>query len=300
MRPWIGALLLLPLLGFRQGPGWQLVAPQHLRQTGSITDPRMAETSGAAVSRRQPGIIWTIDDSGNPPELIASDTLGRFRASISLDGASNTDWEDVALGPCHQATCVYIADTGDNNEVRPEVRLYRLIEPTVAVSNQVPGRSTTKAFEMLRFRYPDGPHDVEAMGVTTNGDVLLVTKGRSHGVLEFRIPPSAWASSAVVTADRIDSLPIAASASTGQLITGMAIAPDGRRAMVRSYREIFPFVLRTDGTLRPPAKPTSCDILGVEPQGEGIAFLDDRQLVLTSERGLFKAGTVFVLECPVE
>ncbi len=298
MRYWIGALLLLMLPGLGQGPGWQLVAPRHLRQTGSITDPRMAETSGAAVSRRHPGIIWTIDDSGNPPDLIASDTLGRFRASLSLDGATNTDWEEVALGPCRQTTCVYIADTGDNDEVRPEVQLFRLSEPDVDASSVVPVQSSTRVFETLRFRYPDGPHDVEAMGVTAKGDVLLVTKGRSHGVLEFRIPPSAWGSSVVVTAERIDSLPIAASASAGQLITGMAISPDGLRAMVRSYREIFPFALRTDGRLRPLAKPISCDILGIEPQGEGIAFLDNRQLVLTSERGLFKAGTVFVLECP--
>lgn len=300
MRRWIGALLLLMLPQRAQSPGWELVAPRHLRKTGTITEPRMAETSGAAVSQRHPGIVWTIDDSGNPPNLIASDTLGRFRASISLDGATNTDWEEVALGPCRQTNCVYIADTGDNDEVRPEVQLYRLNEPTVDPLSLVPVQSSTQTFEKLRFRYPDGPHDVEAMAVTGNGDVLLVTKGRSHGVLEFRIPPSAWGSSGVVIAERIDSLPITASASSGQLITGMAISPDGLRAMVRSYREIFPFGVRRDGTMRPLGKPTSCDILGVEPQGEGIAFLDNRQLVLTSERGLFKAGTVFVLECAVE
>ena len=300
MRPWIGALLLLVLAGPRQGGGWQLVAPRHLRQTGTITEPQMAETSGAAVSRRNPGIIWTIDDSGNPPDLIATDTLGRFRADIALHGATNVDWEEVAIGPCHLASCIYIADTGDNSESRLEVQLYRLDEPTLVPSSLVFVRSSTTTFEQLRFRYPDGPHDVEAMAVIGNGDVLLVTKGRSHGVLVFRIPASAWGSTGITSAERIDSLPINASTGSGQLITGMAISPDGQRAMVRSYREIFPFALRADGTMRPLGKPTSCDILGVEPQGEGIAFLDDRWLVLTSERGLFKAGTVFVLECPVE
>ena len=300
MRPFLGALLLLVLPGPWQGAGWQLVAPRHLRQTGTIREPRMAETSGAAVSRRNPGIIWTIDDSGNPPDLIATDTLGRFRADISLHGATNVDWEEVAIGPCHLASCIYIADTGDNSESRSEVQLYRLDEPTLVPSSLVFVRSSTTTFEQLRFRYPDGPHDVEAMAVVGNGDVLLVTKGRSHGVLVFRIPASAWGSTGITSAERIDSLPINASTGSGQLITGMAISPDGQRAMVRSYREIFPFALRADGTMRPLGKPTSCDILGVEPQGEGIAFLDDRWLVLTSERGLFKAGTVFVLECPVE
>lgn len=300
MRPWIGASLLLILPGPWQGVGWVLVSPRHLRQTGTITEPRMAETSGAAVSRRNPGIIWTIDDSGNPPDVIATDTLGRYRAEISLDGAANIDWEEVALGPCHEASCIYIADTGDNSETRPEAQLYRLIEPTLIPSSLIVVRSTTANFERLRFRYPDGSHDVEAMAVTANGDVLLVTKGRSHGVLEFQIPAAAWGSPEVATAQRIDSLPISASAGSGQLVTGMAISPDGRRAMVRSYREIYPFALRADGTMRPLGKPSSCDVLGLEPQGEGIDFLDDRRLVLTSERGLFKAGTVFVLECPVE
>ncbi len=300
MREWIGTLLLLVLPAPWQDGGWQLVTPRHLRQTGSLTDLRMAETSGAAVSRRNPGIIWTIDDSGNPPDLIATDTLGRFRADISLDGATNIDWEEVALGPCRQTTCLYIADTGDNNETRAEVQLYRLNEPTLIPSSLILVQSATAKFERLRFRYPDGPHDVEAMAVLGNGDVLLVTKGRSHGVLEFRIPASAWGNPGIASAERVDSLPINASVGSGQLITGMAISPDGRRAMVRSYREIFPFALRADGTMRPLGKPTSCDILGIEPQGEGIAFLDNRWLVLTSERGLFKAGTVFVLECPVE
>jgi len=300
MRHWVGAALLLTLSGPWQGVGWQLVAPRNLRQTGTITEPRLAETSGAAASRRNPGIIWIIEDSGNPPDVIATDTLGRYRAEIALDGATNVDWEEVALGPCHATSCIYIADTGDNSEGRPDVQLYRLEEPTLLPSNLAFVRSGTSTFEKLRFRYPDGPHDVEAMAVTGNGDVLLVTKGRSHGVLEFRIPASAWGSPGVATAERIDSLPISASAGSGQLITGMALSPDGQRVMVRSYREIFPFALRANGTMRPLGKPSSCDILGLEPQGEGIAYLDSRWLVLTSERGLFKAGTVFVLECAVE
>lgn len=296
MRRTLAALWLLCLPHPAQLPGWQLVAPQHLRRTGTLASG-MAEASGAAVSRRNAGIIWTINDSGNPADLIATDTLGRLRATIRLDGATNTDWEEVALGPCREGNCVYIADVGDNAERRSEVQLYRLTEPLVTGPAERTVTSSTRGFEKLTFRYPDGAHDVEAMAVMANGDVLLVTKGRSHGVVEFRVPASAWGSTTPATATRIDSLPITASAGSGQLVTGMAISPDGKRAVVRTYREILLFALRADGTMRPDAKPTGCDILGLEPQGEGIAYLDERQLVLTSERGLFKAGTVYVTEC---
>jgi hypothetical protein len=292
-------LVALLLFWWPQSPAWELVAPRNLRRTGTL-DPRMAEASGAAVSRNNAGIVWTINDSGNPPALFATDTLGRYRALFMLEGAVNNDWEEVALGPCRGATCIYIADTGDNNEVRTEVQLYRLVEPAVPASPSATPLPGIRTFERLRFRYPDGAHDVEAMAVTPGGDLLLVTKGRSHGVIEFRIPSSAWGTVGPVMAERIASLPIPASSGSGQLVTGMAISPDGHRAVIRSYREIFPFSLQSDGSMRPLGKPTGCDILGTEPQGEGVAFLDERQLVLTSERGLFKAGTVFVAECQVE
>jgi hypothetical protein len=299
MRRILAPLLLLVATGPQQGGGWELIAPRNAHRSGTL-ESGMAEASGAAVSRRNAGIVWTINDSGNPPDLIATDTLGRLRAVLSLAGATNQDWEEVALGRCGGNSCVYIADTGDNRETRSDVVLYRLPEPVLATATTGTIRDRITGVESLHFVYPDGPHDVEAMAVTAGGDVLLVTKGRSHGVIEFRIPARAWEVRGTVTATRIDSLPIHASGSSGQLITGMAISPDGKRAVVRSYRELFPFALRADGTMRPLGKPTSCDVLGLEPQGEGIAFLDDRRLVLTSERGLFKAGTVFVVECPVQ
>ncbi len=300
-RRLIPLIVLLLLPGPTQGGGWHLIAPRSAHRSGTLA-AEMAEASGVAVSHQLAGILWTINDSGNPPDLFATDTLGRLRGVVTLEGATNNDWEEVALGPCGDSTCVYIADTGDNGESRPEVQLYRLREPRLLPSGSGTGaaRSSTREFERLRLQYPDGPHDTEAMVVTAAGDVLLVTKGRSHGVLEFRVPATAWGSRDVVRAQRIDSLPIQANGGSGQLITGMALSPDGQRAVLRSYRELFPFSVQSDGTLRPMGKPTSCDILGLEPQGEGIAFLDDRRLVLTSERGLFKSGTVWVVECEVK
>lgn len=297
MRPWPVLLLLVALPGPLQAPAWVVVAPRAVHRSGTLA-PGMAEASGAAVSRRNPGIVWTINDSGNPAELIATDTLGRMRGRITLEGASNTDWEEVALGGCGERQCVYIADAGDNAETRPSVELYRLEEPVVGTASGVPFARRTGEFERLRFRYPDGPHDVEAMAVLANGDVVLVTKGRSHGVLEFRLPAVAWTAGGVAVAERIDSLPIAASSATGSLVTGMAISPDRRHAVVRSYRELFLFTIDPAGRMRPEGRPTACDILGLEPQGEGVDFLDDRRLVLTSERGLFASGSVYVVECP--
>lgn len=278
-------------------PGvWTMIPPTKLALVGTLTDRRLAEASGAAASRTNPGLIWTIGDSGNPPDLYAIDSSGALRADFGLAGATNVDWEEVAVGPCGLNRCVYIADTGDNGERRSEVIIYRVAEPVVGAGAPT-GVRRLEGAEWIRLVYPDRAHDVEAMAVTPGGEVLLVTKGRSGGVLLFSVSPAAWASGRTVTATQKDSLPIVAAEGMGRLVTGMAISPDGRRLVVRTYREIYPFELRADGGLTPLGKPTACDILGREPQGEGITFLTDRKLLLTSERGLFKAGTVFTLEC---
>ncbi len=276
--------------------GWMMIPPSHVSITGKLSDRRLAEASGAAASRANPGVIWTIEDSGNPPDLLAIDTTGALRADFTVAGASNVDWEEVALGPCGSGQCVYIADTGDNGEHRRDVVIYRVPEPTVG-AGLLSGVQSLTGMESIRAAYPDRPHDVEAMAVTDSGEILLVTKGRSGGVLLFSIPADAWRSGRLVTPVLRDSLPITPAGGMGREVTGMALASDGKRVVVRTYRDLYPFTLRPDGKLAPMGKPTACDILGLEPQGEGVTFLRDGRLLLTSERGLFKAGTVILMNC---
>lgn len=278
-------------------PGiWTMIAPTNVVIRGKLIDPRLAEASGAAPSRENPQLIWTIGDSGNPPDLYAIDSSGALRADFALAGTTNIDWEEVAVGPCGSAQCVYIADTGDNGERRSDVVIYRVLEPRVE-----PGSSATvrrlEGAEWIRLVYPDHPHDVEAMAVTASGEILLVTKGRSGGVLLFAIGPEAWTSRRTVTPVRRDSLPIVAAEGMGRLVTGMALSPNGKRMVVRTYRDLYPFEFQADGRLKPLGLPTACDILGREPQGEGVTFLSERTLLLTSERGLFKSGVMQTMEC---
>lgn len=121
----------------------------------------LRESSGAAASRRQPSVVFTIDDSGNSAALFALDTTGADRGTWRVSGASNTDWESLSFGPCENPTrdCLYIGDTGDNRGTRPSRVIYRFAEPNA------PGARDTVRAEKLRYVYADRPHDVEAMYV---------------------------------------------------------------------------------------------------------------------------------------
>jgi hypothetical protein len=276
-----------PLLG-TQAP-WEMRPAGHPRPGGKFEHPLLRESSGVAASRRQPGILWTLNDSGNDATIFATDTLGRDHGAFPVAGADNWDWEAIAVGPCGTRDCVYIADTGDNAQARQSVRIYRVPEPAVAAR-----RSHLARAEVLEARYPNRPQDVEAVFVAQDGSLYLITKGRGRPPRAYRIRPEAWEADGTVTAEELGKLPIA-TGSFGNVVTDAALSPSGDRVAVRTYVAIYLFALTREGTLAPLG--VACDAVGFQLQGEGISWLDDRVLVLTSEGGFGSPGTVVLLEC---
>src|SRR4051812_4643102 len=76
-------------------------APQALAPGSGFGDPvflaslqnkKVNESSGIVVSRRTPGVFWTHNDSGDGPNLFATDRKGRSLASFTVTGATNVDW----------------------------------------------------------------------------------------------------------------------------------------------------------------------------------------------------------------
>lgn len=286
--------LIAPAVAFVQSP-WRLEPPVEAHRTGEFTDRRISESSGVAPSRRTPGLLWTHDDSGEPPYLFATDTTGAVRGTFSVTGARNLDWEDIALGPCGRSECLYLADTGDNSERRSVVVLYRVPEPSLPDRRPKQVRPTAPA-QAVTFRYPDGPHDVEAMWVGPNGDVHLVSKGRTGRIRHYRIRAASWTSPRPVTAELLEALPVPVR-SRLDYVTGAALSPDARIVAVRSYASVYFFYLLHNGRLALPPAPRACDVRALGIQGEGVGWLDRDVLVLTSERAILPAGTIAVARC---
>ena len=270
--------------------GWQVRRPLEARRSGTFQNPRLTESSGVVASRRYPGVYWTFNDSGNPAELFATDSTGRDFGNFEVSRAKNYDWEAIARGPCGKAECLYIADTGDNDEIRPSVRLYRVPEPAPSAG----ARGVIRGAEVLELRYPDGPHDVEATVVAPDGAVLLVTKGRSHGVRAFRVPATSWGQK-MATAEPLGRLVIASGRGYRGLVTDAALSPDGTEVAVRTYSEVFFYRLGAGDALQP--LNTACDIAGLELQGEGITWVPDDDFLLTSEGGFGVPGTLTMVRC---
>jgi hypothetical protein len=278
---------------------WQTgTTPAVTARTGRFQSPRVTESSGVAVSRAYPGTLWTHNDSGDGPYLYATDLRGTDRGAIRVSGANAVDWEDIALGPCPNGpdSCLYVGDTGDNLERRTSVVVYAVGEPrppAVAADTQ----RVTVAALALTLRYPDGPHDVEALYVSPRDTaVYLVSKGRGGTIRLYRAGRGAWDAHRIVTATLLQTLPITPDRSAGRLVTGAAIREDGTLVAIRTYTEIYFFTPGSDGRLVPRGRP--CVLDSLERVGEGIDFRDDSTLVLTSEADLLGRGTIDTARCP--
>ena len=284
--------------------------PTAARQIPVHARGDLREGSAAVMSQQQPGIVFTINDSGHEPQVFALDSTGADRGVWRVTNATNVDWEAASIGPCARvdvalalpAGCLYVADVGDNDELRPYTTIYRIPEPRAEAAGFV--GSTTA--ERLSLRYSDGPHDVEAIYVDRSGDVMLITKRRRTSVtgdlrrsLVFAVAASAWGRDTAAVAALVDSLPIVPGSVSGRTVTDAALSPDGRYLAVRTYVDVYVFATdTTDGRVDARVAPTRCDIQDLERgYGEGVTWFGTSGELLLTQEG--HDAPWWVISCPL-
>ena len=281
--------------------------PGNLSIVAGAAPSDLVENSAAAMSMTQPGIFFTINDSGNDPLLFALDTAGRDRGVWRVTNASNVDWEAASVGPCDAgaaAWCVYIGDVGDNEAHHRSRKIYRVTEPR-AKEPRTAHRDSLDA-ERLTFEYSNGPQDVEAMYVARNADVFLIAKRprfdaarKPLPALVYRIPAKAWQEKGRVVAELVDSLPIAPGSAPFRVITDAALSADAKHLAVRTYMQLYVFATDSStGRLNHDIAPAICNLLEVdEVQGEGVTWADNRgRFVFTTEG---RRAPIALADCPL-
>jgi hypothetical protein len=256
--------------------------------SGTLVEVKaLPEASGLAVSRRVPGRLWTLNDSGQAV-LFALDTRGSVTGQVRLTGADVVDWEAVAVGPCGSASCVYIGDIGDNNAGRRHVTIYRLPEPEAA-------NGTAAASDVFHATYPDGPQDAEALLVADDGRLYIVTKGETGPIGLYRFP-AVLKSGATAKLERVGAS--SAKPDAASRITDAAMSPDGQWAALRTKSTVT-FYRASDLLEGQWRAATRVDLTPLkEPQGEGIALGDNNVVFLAGEGGgKGRAGTFARFTC---
>ena len=267
-------LVSLGLLGLlvtvlSQAESWQ--------RSGEYAHPAITESSGIAVSRLYGGVYWTMNDSAGPPSIYATTRTGELIREFRVDGATNRDWEALAID---DESTLWIGDIGNNMRRRETLTVYAVEEPNPFHDIEV----RLKAIH--RFRYPEGSFDAEAMFVA-GGLPYIVTKTPLHAVL-YRFES--------LRSDEVQVLKKVGEVKAAKFVTGADISPDGARLAFCTYNRLWLYEI--------PATPTSDWpkrlALAVESQpvtikhpvgGEAVGF-DGENLVMTNERrGIYVCPT---------
>ncbi|NLV78161.1 MAG: hypothetical protein GXY65_02230 [Rhodococcus sp.] len=268
-----GGVAAAMALGMLMSAGSVGAAPLSVSPDGFTTRCTPTAPDSDALS----GLVWAgdvayaIGDRGNDDRLAVLDTATcTVNRWIELDGT--IDVEDLALDG---NGTVWAAGTDDNDSRRDTVALIG-IDPDSGAQTR------------LTLRFPDGPHEVEAVALTPRGVPVLVGKV-GDGTAAVYTADGEVAVDAVAdgaTIDLVEAGPVRASAMDGTTrpITGAAVSADGTIAALRTKKDVYLFAVH-DGDAA--GAFTSAPVVVIEapeqPQGEAVTFTEDNALLLASE-----------------
>lgn len=244
----------------------------------SVESTALTETSGIVASRTHEGVYWLHDDSGGAAAIYAIDASGRSLGTWVLDGVTNLDWEDIAIGPGPDPAVdyLYVGDIGDNLAFRPDVSVHRFAEPDPTVDGVVTEVATQ------RFGYPGPPIDAEALAVdAVNGDLVLVTKTDTGRPTVLVAPTMDFGAQPIAAFIEIATLDL----GPGAFVTALDISRDGTLVAARGYDEVWLWA-RIDVDLAAAfAAPPCAAPSPVEIQGEALAIRSDGGAYVTVSEG---------------
>ncbi len=240
------------------------------------------------------GKIITHNDSGGKAVLYELDHLsGAVIRKVTVRNATNIDWEDL----CHDDTYIYIADIGNNNGTRTDLKIYR-----IAISDYFSTIDNTVTAEIISFRYSDQTDfsskplatnfDAEAL-ISRNDNLYIFTKNwKDNNTNIYELPKTVGTHQASKTGS-IDSQ---------GLVTGATFNSLDQTVTLSGYTFSESFIVEisnsTNNTFsngivhRYPLQIPS----GFSYQAEGIVYIHKNEYYLTSEKSFSGNAGLFTLD----
>ena len=256
----------------------------QLQVSAKVDKKLVPECSALWASQQNPGVFWTLSDSGNKPEIIpvrSNGSLAWGNKGITIKGANNYDWE--ALTGDAEGNMV-VADVGNNISNRRQLNLYLFKEP----SAQNPEIAEVKTLSFIwpdQKEFPDSElkHDCESV-FKIRGNIYFLTKHRRDTLTEL------WRIDIPKSNEQAKLTKLAQFDAKG-MVTDASVSPDGKSLAILTYRAVWVITLPMtgenffDGSMS--YTPLSPPVLSW--QIEGCAWLDAQTLLVGSEQGdLFK------------
>ena len=268
------------------------VEPVVLQAYAKIDFPGMNETSGIVKSRFWEGVYWVHNDSGDEARIFAIDKKGKpiipkwakdWYRGVVIPDAVNIDWEDICTDDRGN---LYIAATGNNENMRRDLSIYVIKEPYPQETVQAP------VFKRIPIYYPEQKSfpperknfDCEAI-FWMDGLLYLLTKHRSDtNTCLYKLDST----------ELFHDNPAAliGEFAIGGRVTGADCSADGKWLAVLTYESVWVFEVK-DGDFFGgkkyylPIKADKC---------EAVCFDGDVLLIVNEEGEMFRVGVGELVE----
>ncbi len=227
------------------------------RFIGSIGDARLDECSGIDISLLTRNVFWAVNDSGNGPFLYMFGMDGRNLGRVRVKDATNRDWEGIDTFLWKGQSVILIADIGDNKARYHTHTLYIVREPRFTGERFSASASVDIAWK-ITFLYPDGRHDAESIAVDpVSGKVLIITK-RDFPPCLYTVPLKPTTDDPPIVAEKVTEVGMIPPPTKEDLShkygmfrsqpTAMDISPDGLKALILTYKDIYLFSREHSGS----------------------------------------------------
>lgn len=240
---------------------------------GTIDNNDIDEASGIAICAQNSTFVWTHNDSGDENRIFLINTKAEHQITFRLLGATNRNWEDIAVGPGPEVgiSYIYVADIGDNAARYSTKKIYRIPEPDLS-AYALPIKDETIAIEgveTIEFELPEGRKmDCESLLLDPlTKDLFVITK-REEPVRVYRLP-FPQSTNSLITAELYATLPMT-------WAVGGDISADGMHMMVKTRTNVYYWRRSAAENIGETLlnKPDRLKYIE-EPQGEALAILAD-------------------------
>jgi hypothetical protein len=237
---------------------------------GKIQHPRITESSGIVVSRKNPEIIWTHNDGGGKRQVLyAMKRAGQPLAEFRITGAVLEDWEDIAADDKGN---LFLGDIGNNDAKRTAIAVHQLPEPDTKDVNGLARVSRT-----WTLRYPQTPFDSESLFVWGESGYLIskVVNDERADIYRFSLTNAA----------PFQTLEVVAEVKIDSPVTGADISQDGKLLGMVAKNGAYVFRINGDVTRAAKGKPFQAKFK--HEHIEGCAFVSEGLLATAESREIY-------------
>jgi len=191
---------------------------------------QLENASGLAGSNSNNNLVLIVEGRNNPAAVQVFNRDGVFQGKITLVGADNVDWQDIATGPgpVEGQNYVYVGDIGDRSANREFLSIFRFIEPDLSNPN-APFDISISEFDRIDFSITS-PRDCETLMLDPLSKDLIVMGKMQAMVYRIPFPQN---TSGVTKAQFKGHHRLRREIKAGD------ISPDGRFVIIKDVGEIF-------------------------------------------------------------